>query len=170
MSRLLVLLNRLKAEARAERLTDTQLKTWENIWLKLKFPERVNLYGPAGSGKTFVAWATVHEKNAVYFGSPCHLAESQHYNNASRVVVVDNCNEDAGEMRKLFAEFQLRSIRSAVIITREPNQSGLPQVHLPSPVQQDIAVVYRNLSLLEHYTLSPRYEVNLWQIIYSTLE
>ena len=169
MSQLLALLNRLKAEARLERLTDSQLVTWQLVQQQLLFPERINLYGDSGSGKTFLAWALTNGQDAALFASPEALFQSVFANEPCRLVIVDNCVSDATELRHLLAELQMRNSRSALLITRQPNQLGLPLIHLPLPTPQDITITYHNLSLLEQYTHSPRTSGNLWQVIHSTL-
>lgn len=169
MSQLLTLLNRLKAEARLERLTDSQQAAWREIQQQLRFPERINLYGSGGSGKTFLAWALANEHNAAFFASPEALFHSDFINESSRLIIVDNGVSEIGELRQLLAELQMRNGRSALIITRYPNQIGLPLIHLPLPTLQDITITYHNLSLLEQYALPPLSGGNMWQIIQSTL-
>ena len=169
MSQLLALLNRLKAEAHLERLTGSQQLAWRLVQQHLRFPERVNLYGASGSGKTFLAWALAHEQDASLFASPEGLFQSDFVNDPPRLVIVDNCVSDSTELRHLLAELQMRNGRSALLITRQPSQLGLPLIHLPLPTSQDITVTYHNLSLLEHYALAPLAEGNLWQVIHSTL-
>lgn len=169
MSQLLILLNRLKVEARLEWLTDSQQTVWNCIQRQLRFPERLNLYGDTGSGKTFLAWASAQELNAVFFASPDALFQSDFFNEQSRLTIVDNAVSETSELRRLLAELQMRNGRSALIITRQPNQIGLPVIHLPPLASPDITIAYHNLSLLEHYALPPCTEGNLWQIIHSTL-
>jgi hypothetical protein len=169
MSQLLTLLNRLKAEARLEWLTDSQQTAWQNIQRQLRFPERVNLYGAVGTGKTFLGWTLANEKNAAFFASPEKLTQSDFVNEQSKLVIIDNSPSEPGDLRRLLAELQLRNSRSALLITHYPNQIGLPYIHLSPPTSQDITIFYRNLSLLEQYALSPRTEGNLWQIVHSTL-
>jgi hypothetical protein len=169
MSQLLTLLNRLKAEARLERLTDSQGAAWHLVQRQLRFPERINLYGDSGSGKTFLAWALANGQDATLFASPEALFQSDFANEPPRLMIVDNCVSDTAELRCLLAELQMRNGRTALLITRQPNQLGLPLIHLPLPTSQDITVAYHNLSLLEHYALTPLVEGNLWQIVHSTL-
>jgi hypothetical protein len=169
MSQLSQLLNRLKAESRLEWLTDSQHTAWQELQQRLRFPERINLYGTVGTGKTFLAWALANEQNAAFFASPAALAKSNFVNERSKLAIVDNGVSETGELRRLLAELQMRNGRSALIITRYPNQIGLPIIHLPPPTPQDITIIYRNLSLLEQYALSPHVEGNLWQIVHSTL-
>ena len=169
MSQLLALLNRLKVEARSELLTDNQQLAWKEIRRLLQFPERVNLSGECGGGKTFLGWALARTLDVVLFTTPMALHQSDFFNKRECLVVVDNATSELGDLRWLLAELQMRNGRSTLIITRKPNQIGLPLIHLPLPTPQDIAIVYRNLSLLERYALRPRTEGDLWQIIYSTL-
>ena len=163
------MLNRLKVEARSDWLTDTQRVAWRDIQQQLRLPERVNLYGTVGVGKTFLAWALARQQDAAFFASPAVLTRSDFINEPPRLVIVDNVAGEANDLRRLLAELQMRQIRSALIITRHPNPIGLPLVQMPLPTSQDIAIVYHNLSLLEHYALPPRAAGNLWQIIHSTL-
>lgn len=170
MSQLLTLLNRLKNEARLDWLTDSQRVVWNALQHQFRFPERVNLYGSGGTGKTFLAWSLAHEKNAVFFASPFALAQSDFVNDSASLVIIDNGASETGELRHLLAELQMRNGRYTLIITRQPNQIGLPLIHLPPPTSQDNTIVYHNLSLLEHYALPPLTKGNLWQIIHSTLK
>ena len=169
MSRLLSLLNRLKSEAREELLTGSQLAALDSLEKMWVFPERINLYGPPGSGKTFLGWVIVKRTSpAVYHSSP------QAFRQCTAVTphtlhVIDNASSEPNSLRRLLAELQLRNIRASLIITRHVNGIGLPSVHLPSPTPQDIMTVYRHLNLLDQYALTPRQDGNLWQIIHSTL-
>jgi hypothetical protein len=168
VSYLLALLNRLKAEARLERLTDSQQAARSYLAHLLHFPERVNLYGEAGSGKTFLGWALARE-----YGASFHTSPNAFYGatpNERRLQIVDNVPIESSDLRRLLAEMQLRNMRSAIIITQYANQLGLPAVHLPLPTVKDITIVYHNLSLLEHYALQPRQQGSLWQIVHSTLQ
>lgn len=165
-SRLLVLLNRLKAEARVEWLTDSQLTAWAEIQLLWRFPERVNLYGPPGAGKTFLAWAVARATDAYYCASP-RVYTSQ-AKKADRVVI-DNVSDDVGTVRHLLAALQLNNTRTALLITAHVNRLGLAAVALPLPTARDIDVVYRNLSLLDHYAIVPKHAANLWEVVAEAL-
>jgi hypothetical protein len=170
VSQLLTLLNRLKLEARFERLTDSQQAAWKSIEEQLSFPERVNLCGGSGTGKSFLAWAWSRELDATYFPTPTTLTESDFVSESANLLIIDNAVNEVSELRRLLAELQMRNGRSALIITHQPNQIGLPQVHLPEPTPQDIVTVYRNFSLLDFYALPPLTEGNLWQITHSVLK
>ncbi|GAB4528656.1 MAG: hypothetical protein Kow0063_05000 [Anaerolineae bacterium] len=167
MSRMLCLLNRIKAEARRDLLTGNQLIAFEEIKRLWQFPERVNLWGPPGSGKTMVGWVVGRSLHATIYSSPDTFRERSQYGEAR--VIVDNVPYDQHALRTVLAEMQLKNIRTALLITIQPNRLGLPTVALRPPTTEDIDVLYRNLSLMEHYALSPLREGNFWDIIYSVL-
>lgn len=167
MSRMLSLLNRIKAEASRNFLTCNQLTAFEEIERLWRFPERVNLWGPPGSGKTMVGWVVGRSLHATAYPSPDTFRERSQYGEAR--VIVDNVPYDQHALRTVLAEIQLKNIRKALLITTQPNRLGLPTVALPPPTSEDIDVLYRNLSLMEHYALSPLREGNLWAIIHSVL-
>ena len=167
MSRLLQLLNQLKAEARADALTDGQRAAMVEIHRHWSLPERVNLVGPTGAGKTFLGWALARSLDAAFMASPQALLKVA--TAPAFPLIVDNSPSDTLELRRLVAKLQLRGVRSALLITSDENRLGLPIVSLGLPTLQDIHVVYHNLSLLEYYALEPLTEGNLWQVVYSIL-
>jgi hypothetical protein len=167
VSRMLALLNRIKAEASRNFLTGSQLTALEEIERLWRFPERVNLWGPPGCGKTMVGWVVGQSLIASAYPSPRAFRErSQH---SEHRVVVDNVSYDQTALRAMLAEMQLKNIRTALLITRQPNRLGLPTVALPVPTTEDIDVLYRNLSLMEHYALSPLRHGSFWNVIHSVL-
>lgn len=162
-----MLLNRLKAEARRDWLTDSQAAALTEIEQLWRFPERVNLYGPPGAGKTFLAWGLARTLDAAYYPSPriyCTAAAREQAR-----VVIDNAPDDATAVRRLLAELQLNDARTALIITVLPNRLGLPTVALPQPDSQDVDIIYRNLSRLDYYSLFPHHAENLWTVIEQVL-
>ena len=164
---MLALLDRIKAQASRDFLTASQLAALEEIERLWRFPERVNLSGPPGCGKTMVGWVVGRSLNASVYPSPRAFRErSQH---SERRVVVDNVSYDQTALRAVLAEMQLKNTRTALLITRQPNRLGLPTVALPSPTTEDIDVLYRNLSLMEHYALSPLRYGSFWNVIHSVL-
>ena len=166
-SRLLILLNRLKAAAYRDWLTDSQSAAFSEIQTLWDFPERINLTGLPGAGKTFLAWTVARLLGAAYFPSP-RVYHTEAVPQQVRVVI-DNTSDDAIAQRRLLAELQLNSSRSALIITTQPNRLGLPVVALARPTSQDLDIVYRNLSLLDYYSLNPHYAENLWMVVAQVL-
>jgi len=164
---MLALLNRIKAEASRDLLTGSQLAALEKIEQLWRFPERVNLWGPSGCGKTMIGWVVGQSLNASIYPGPCTFRER--LQQSEYRAVVDNLSSDRTALRAVLAEMQLKGIRTALLITRQPNRIGLPTVALPSPSTEDIDALYRNLSLMEHYALSPLRHGNFWNVIHSVL-
>ena len=167
MSRLLSLLNHIKSEVNRDLLTDSQLAALDEVERLWRFPERVNLWGPPGSGKTMIGWVVGRSLHATVYPSPRAFYERSQY--GERRVVVDNAPYDQRALRTVLAEMQLKNIRTALLITTQPNRLGLPTVALPPPTVKDIDVLYRNLSLMERYALSPLREGSFWAIVHSVL-
>jgi hypothetical protein len=164
---MLSLLNRIKAEASRDLLTSNQLTAFREIERLWRFPERVDLCGPPGSGKTMVGWVIGRSLHATVYPSPGAFRERSQY--GEHRVIVDNVPYEQHALRTVLAEMQLKNVRTALLITTQPNRLGLPTVALPMPTTEDIDVLYRNFSLMEHYALSPLREGNLWAIIHSVL-
>ena len=167
MSKLLHLTNRLKAQASPEMLTPSQSVALVDLEKRWQFPDRVNLCGPAGAGKTFLGWVLTRQYEARFFASPHALKQEQEL--YPRQIIVDNAPSEEKNLRHLLAELQLRQVRNAVLISQNPNNLGLPIVTLPSPTQKDIAKIYENLNRLHFHSLESLDKENFWNIIYSVL-
>jgi hypothetical protein len=167
VSRMLALLNRIKGEAGRDLLTGSQLAALEQIEKLWRFPERVNLCGPSGCGKTVVGWAVGRLLDGNVYPSPRAFRERSCY--GEQRAVIDNVPYHQAALRGLLAEMQLHNTRTVLLITRRPNRLGLPTVALSLPTGDDIDVLYRNLSLLEHYALAPLREGSCWDVILSVL-
>ena len=63
------MLNKLKTQAASDWLTDCQWAAFDDIRNALRFPEIVNVHGPVGSGKTFLAWTLGRRLEIPYFPS-----------------------------------------------------------------------------------------------------
>lgn len=167
MSRLLVLLNQLKSQANPGLLTDSQHVAFDAIRRALRFPETVNLHGPAGSGKTFLAWTISRTLAMPYFPSPTAFEERNE--RPTPRAVVDNAAAGDRAVRDLLAVAQRKGTHSLLFITDRPGGLSFPAVALPAPTPHDFDVVYHNLSLLEHYALPPVREGSLWAAIRAVL-
>lgn len=166
MSRLLILQNQLKKEARYELLIDQQRRAFDYVTHAWRFPERLFVLGAAGCGKTFLGWALARGHGATHYASPEDFTQST---STDQAIVVDNVYPEPKSLRWLLSEMQLRQIRRAVMISRYESTLGLPIFALDLPSSDEISVVYHNLSLLEYYALEPLTAGNLWAIIHSTL-
>lgn len=167
-SRMLVLLNRLKAEARADWLTDSQATALAEIQRQWRFPERLNLYGPPGSGKTLLAWTVARASGTCFYPSPrAYMRQARQLQ--ERSAIIDNAPDDVLALRHFLAALQLDNMRTALLITTQPNRLGLPLVPLPAPTRGDVDLVFRNLSLVDHYAVTPVYASNLWDVVAEVL-
>lgn len=165
MSRLLTLQNQLKIRARRDRLAEHQLRAFREIQAQWRHPQRLQLWGPAGAGKTFLAWALAYELDATYVAASELLADPP----PDAPVIIDNVDVDAYALRRLLARLDLYNLRRALLIARAPNPGLLPTVVLPAPDEADRTVVLHNLSELEFYALQPADSANLWLVIRANL-
>lgn len=167
MSRLLVLLNKLKTQAAPDWLTNSQCTAFDAVRDALRFPETVNLYGPIGSGKTFLAWTLSRTLEMPYF--PSLVAFDERSERPMPQATVDNVGAGERAVRDLLAVAQRKGTHTLLFITHRPNEMGFRAIALPAPAPHDFDVVYRNLSLLEYYALPPVREGNLWDAIHAVL-
>jgi hypothetical protein len=168
MSQLLALQNRLKIQARADRLTNPQRRIYDAIVAAWRYPGRLNLYGAPGAGKTFLGWCLAYEQDVQFIAGP-ELLAGMDLPTLSQPLIVDNVAVDAYALRHLLATLDLAQIRTALLISRSPNPDLLPGLELPASTATDIAIVRRNLSDVEHYPVTTTESANLWNIIHSTL-
>ena len=166
MSRLLTLCNALKHEARFDWLTDSQQMAWRKIEREWQLPQRINLYGEVGVGKTFLGWALARRYEAEFHPAPHYFLESVATTTTN---IIDNAPSETIQLRDLLGELQLRAADRVLLISRAPNYLGIPTLQLPLPTVRDRDVLYRNLSYLEHYAPSTGENRHFWQLLFSTL-
>lgn len=123
MSRMLALLNKLKLQSQPDWLTDTQRSAFEAVCDLLRFPETVNLYGPAGSGKTFLAWTLSRTLELPYFPGPAALDERSE--RPTPRAIVDNATAGERAVRDLLAVAQRKGAHTLLFVTRRPNELKL---------------------------------------------
>ncbi len=171
MSRLLDLINRLKAQASWTMLTASQQITFAELEKRWQFPDRLNLCGPQGSGKTFVGWAMARQHQVHFYASPRLLEHDQPPYPTD--IIIDNAPSEEKNLRRLLAELQLRQVHKVLFITSNPIHLGLPVSTLALPTKTDIATVYENCSRLQFYPSSlskgDEEKINFWDVIYSVL-
>lgn len=180
MSVLLHLLNRLKAQASWNMLTPSQRAAFSEFEKYWQFPERINLCGPPGSGKTFLGWVIGRQYGTSSYASPGALERDQSQFLAQ--VIIDNAPSEDKKLRRLLAELQLRQVRNLLLITQSPIHLGLPVIALPNPTEADIATAFENCNRLQLFTSqfpnndsfpqSPdrlKAGDSLWKVIHSVL-
>jgi hypothetical protein len=164
VSCLLTLLNRLKAQANPEMLTDSQVAAYEAILDHWRFPRRVNLHGPPGSGRTFLAWVIGRSQGVPLYASPTRLVSVE---KPLSCLIVDNAPSTERAVRDLLARLQLCEAHRALLVTDRCVGLGLAPVALSAPTAGDFDGVYHSLSLLGYYALEPVHQGNLWEAIHS---
>lgn len=167
MSRLLHLINRLKAQASWTMLTPSQRLTFAELEKRWRFPDRLNLCGSQGSGKTFLGWVMARQHQAHFYASPRGLERNQPPYPTD--IIIDNAPTEEKNLRRLLSELQLRHVRRVLLITPSPIHLGLPVITLCAPTQVDIATVYENCSQVQFHCPHPLNEGNFWNVIQSVL-
>ncbi len=167
MSKLLQLTNRLKAQASWNILTPGQRTILTELEKRWRFPDRINLCGPQGSGKTFLAWVMARQHEAHFYASPGMLDRDEPPYPTQ--IIIDNAPSEEKKLRRLLAELQLRQVCKVLLITRSAIRLGLPVITLPPPAEADITAIYENCSKLQFYCLGPIKKGNFWNVIHSLL-
>jgi hypothetical protein len=115
MSMLVHHLNTIKQFCTVEWMTPSQQHAWIALQERLKLGDVVNLYGPAGSGKTFLSWLLVKEQKAAYALTRSALPMTEA---TSSLVIIDNQQAGRDAFRALLTHLRGQQRQQAVIITR----------------------------------------------------
>lgn len=167
MSKLLHLINRLKAQVNSTMLTYSQEVAFVELSKRWSFPDRINLCGPQGSGKTFLGWVMARHYSASFYASPQVFAQDLPLYTPE--FIIDNAPTEEKQLRRLLSEIQLRQTHKVLLITQRPIKIGFPVITLPLPTEADITKIYENLGVLQFHSPRPINEGNFWNIIYSVL-
>lgn len=168
MSKFLHLLNQLKQYVDKTILTVPQQNAYENILEQWRFPERLNLCGPKGSGKTFLGWVLSRQSEVSFYATP-QLFQDDIPLYISKVII-DNTPTEEKALRKLMSVVQLRDIPHVLFITQQSNRLGYSTIQLPYPSEDDLNIVNQNLNRLQFIQCQlPRQNCNFWDIIQSTV-
>jgi hypothetical protein len=163
MSEWLRLLNEMKRRPMEEFLTPTQRLARDEICELLRFPNRVNLHGPYGTGKTYVAWAVVRATGATHVSLPENL---QMLLPPHEILLIDNAPHHEPEVRSLMASANLLGAVSVVFITRDAVEMPMHRVCLPLPEPNEvetILVTYARLGFYQQHDLPV--QPNFWDIM-----
>ena len=113
-------LNLIKEKADETWLTDSQREAYDAILTRWRLAHFINLHGPAGAGKTFIARLLAKQHDYVYVHDLQEAAEG-----AAQVIVDDA--EYTRMMRPMARELHLGRI---MLITRRPISEAMPKVEL----------------------------------------
>lgn len=130
-------------------LTDSQNEVWTQL-KKLMGPPYyvVNIYGAAGTGKTFLGWLLEKQGLATY--ARADEVSWQSWQGKS-LVVLDDHDSSRRAVRSLRSQLQLWGIGQAIVLTRQRAQDDIPCLHL-AVTERDIqiakATLYRELEVV----------------------
>lgn len=115
MSEFVRISNAIKIHRNGSWLTPSQRSADTAIRGMLRIPQSVNLFGPVGCGKTFLAWHLADELGFVYLSSPSQLTQVEAL--GSQGLVIDNCHSDRWAHRDILKSLQMQHILRAIFIT-----------------------------------------------------
>lgn len=168
MSQLLIVHNRLKAQAGVNRLTGHQRKAYDVILNQWQFPGRLHLYGSPGSGKTYLGWVVAERHGARFLVEPGQLGELTAIQ-PGQPIIIDNVNPDSYALRQLLATFDLHNLHKILVISHLPSTNILPVIALGSPVPEDLEQVRRNLRDVGYFSPALAQQTSFWAVVHSTL-
>jgi hypothetical protein len=142
-------INLIRANLSESWLTDSQSIVWTQLQ-KLMGPPYyvVNIYGAAGTGKTFLGWLLEKQGRAAYASTDSAPWQSWQ---GQPLVVLDDHDSSRRAVRSLRAQLQLWGIGQAIVLTRQRAQDDIPCLHL-AVTEWDIqiakATLYRELEVI----------------------
>lgn len=168
MSTWLELLNDLKRRCSAEILTPAQTAARERLCQLMSMPEWVNLCGPHGSGKTFLAWTVARATGGIFIPIPAELGESEA---GQPTLIIDNAPHKETEVRRLLARCDLLGASAVLLVTRAPVTLPMPCIELPPPTSEDIEQVSRFISRLGYFFEADRLPEtpNFWDVMLASV-
>jgi hypothetical protein len=168
MSTWLELMNDLKRRCSTEILTPAQIAAYERLCQIMNMPEWVNLSGPHGSGKTFLAWTVARATGAVYVPLPAQLDELEAH---QHTLIVDNAPYKEREVRRLLSRCDLLGAQTVLLITCSPVSLPMPGVELPSPSDEDVVQVSRLISRLGYFFEAERLpeHPSFWDVLMASV-
>lgn len=163
MSRWMQLVSEMKRRPPAQYLTPTQRQVFDELREVLRYPNRINLYGPCGSGKTYLAWAIVSAMGAIHITLPELVEELEPGHDC---IIVDNVLHHEDSVRRILAQTDLLGASSTVLISQAPVAIAMRKIELPLPTADEVAQVLQTYWRLGYYQQQDLPEQpNLWQIL-----
>lgn len=168
MSTWLELHNQFKRRCSAEMLTPAQAVAYERLCQMMSMPEWVNLYGPHGSGKTFLSWVVARATGAAYVPDPLQIEQLEP---GQQVLVVDNAPFREDDVRRLLSRCSLLGAQTVLLTTRAAVLLPMPRVELPFPSAGDIDQLSRLISRLGYFFEAERLpeEPNFWDVMLASI-
>lgn len=154
--------NFIKREFDASWLTPSQQSARAELEKSAVLPGSVNLWGSAGSGKTFLAWSLQRFAGYSYFPHLSYFHQAAPSTALSHVII-DNGETHRRVHRETLAALRLRGVQHAVLISRQLIQDYTHHVHLEL-TDADLSHVRSCLANAGVYT-TPTEIRNLWYVI-----
>lgn len=165
MSKFVRNLNLVKLHCSVEWLTPSQGQALDMLKEALRVPGTVNLCGPAGVGKTFLAWMLVEEMDYAYFPHVIRFTQAEAI--VAPGVIVDNTDFSRQSHRDVLKVLQFEDVKRAVLITRELVHDYTHYVEL-SLTSEDRERVSHNLMSVG-CVVSVSREFSLWHLVNPSL-
>jgi len=157
------LVNEMKRRPPASYLTPTQQRVFDELRDGLRYPNRINLYGPCGSGKTYVGWVIASAVGGVHVPLP-ELVEK--LEPGHDCVVIDNVPHYEADVRRTLARADLIGASSVVLVSQAPVTVTMRRVELPLPTPEEVDQVLQTYWRLGYYQQHELPEQpNFWQIL-----
>lgn len=161
MSDFIRAMNLLKIHRASGWLTFSQKDALLALQRTLRVPCSVNLFGSAGTGKTFLAWILAAEMDFAYFPHLRHLQKTHDLPETG--IIVDNCAPERKAHRNVLKVLSFRDVSHAVLISRQPIRDYTHYVALEL-TPRDQAHVWHNLmtiGIFRETDIVP----NLWHLL-----
>jgi hypothetical protein len=146
MSSLIERLNAIKTACTLDWLAPSQSQAWEKIQHYLPLRDVINLYGPPGIGKTFIAWLLIRQEPATYVPNLDALRTG--INHISTIPVIDKFPARRNTYRTLLKYLNFCKQKQAIIITQTAIPDDCYRVSLVC-TKRDIEHIYERLQTID---------------------
>lgn len=162
------IVNDLKRRYAPEMLTPSQSAAYDRLCKLLSLPEWVNLNGPHGAGKTFVAWNVARATGAVYLPSQDDL-DALPANQSG--LIIDSVPHTEDAIRRLLSRCELLGAQSVLLVTCSPALLPMPSVELAPPTSEDIEQVGRLITRMGYFFKSDRLpeSPSFWDVLLASV-
>jgi hypothetical protein len=154
-------LNSIKASRHVTWLTPSQGEALVALQRALRVPCSVNLFGPAGTGKTFLAWILTDEMGYAYFPHISYLEKIEVVPDTG--IIVDNCGPERNVHRHTLRTLSFRNVRYSVLISRQSIRDYTHYVELGLTLE-DQTHIWHNLMSIRLFRETDDVP-NLWHLL-----
>lgn len=169
---LFTILSKIWAKADYEWLTDSQKMALKELKNYLEIHRTVNLFGPVGSGKTFLMWIFT-KKYPDWKYLPC-IPKEDYDEFSDHNLIIDNFYPATREKyRKILYIAEMYQYKKLILITERPISDTIPMVKLETNTLEDIKKVLSNILTIVPsevssdlgYHMKDTSPYNLWKIV-----